>query len=81
MAVERALIPINYTRIGEFDHDPAMYHPVMPLLDDARKLVHLAPASNEFRFLANRLVRNRNSVLHHLEVAANSLREIAAAGA
>jgi N-acetylated-alpha-linked acidic dipeptidase len=78
-AVERALIPINYTRCGEYDHDPAMFHPVLPLLDDARKLAHLDPQSDDYRFLTNRLVRSRNRVLHALEMATDALRDLAEA--
>ena len=79
LAVERALIPINYTRCGAFDHDPAMFHPVFPLMDDARRLAHLDPKADEYRFLVNRLVRSRNLVLHALETATEALNDVAAA--
>ncbi len=75
--MERALIPINYTRCGEYDHDPAQFVPVLPLMDDARKLAHLDPNSNDYKFLLTRLVRSRNRVLHHLETATEALRAIA----
>jgi len=79
LAVERTLIPINYTRCGEHDHDPAHFVPALPLMDDARKLAHLDPTSNAYKFLLTRLVRSRNKVLHYLETATESLKAIAAA--
>ncbi len=79
LTVERTLIPINYTRCGEHDHDPAHFVPALPLLDDARKLARLDPNSNDYRFLLTRLARNRNKVLHYLETATAALKAIAAA--
>ena len=78
LTVERALIPINYTRCGEHDHDPAHFVPALPLLDDARKLARLGPDSNDYRFLLTRLLRSRNKVLHYLETATEALKAIAA---
>lgn len=69
MRAQRALIPINYTYCGEFDHDPAYYHPVLPLLDEAKQLLQHAPDSDKYRFLQTKLVRNRNKVMHHLREA------------
>jgi hypothetical protein len=56
-----------------------MFHPVFPLMDDARRLAQLAPESNDYRFLLTRLVRSRNRVLHYLETATEALQKIAAA--
>jgi hypothetical protein len=78
LTVERTLIPINYTRCGEHDHDPAHFVPALPLLDDARKLALLDPASNDYGFLLTRLVRSRNKVLHYLETATVALKAVAA---
>ena len=79
LTVERTLIPINYTRCGAFDHDPAHFVPALPLLDDARKLAKLDPKSNDYGFLLTRLVRSRNLVLAGLETATEALQAIAAA--
>ena len=79
LTVERTLIPVNYTRCGEFDHDPAHFVPAMPLLDDARTLAQLDPNSNDYKFLLTRLVRSRNRVVTYLDVATQALRRIAAA--
>ncbi len=81
LQVERALIPINYSRCEDTDHDPAMYHPVFPLIDDARKLAHMDPASDEYGFMRTRLVRSRNRVLQSFETATEALRELAALAA
>jgi N-acetylated-alpha-linked acidic dipeptidase len=79
LKVLRALIPINYTRCGEYDHDPAMEQPILPLMDDARKLAKLDPEGNDYRFLLNRLVRSRNHVVHAIETATEALNAVAAA--
>jgi len=81
LKVERALIPINYSRCEDTDHDPAIYHPVFPLMDDARKLAHMNPASDEYGFMRTRLVRSRNRVLQSLETATEALRDLAALAA
>jgi hypothetical protein len=73
MRAQRALIPINYTLAGEFDHDPAVFQPVLPLMAEARKLAALLPDSDSYRFLATKLVRSRNRVLAHLDRALEEL--------
>lgn len=73
MRAQRALIPVNYTQIGEFDHDPAVYQPVLPLLAEARKLLRFSPESDQYRFLLTKLVRSRNKVNAHLDRAAEEL--------
>ena len=78
LTVERTLIPINYTRCGAFDHDPAHFVPAMPLMDDARKLARLDANSNDYKFLLTRLVRSRNLILDQLAVATEALQSIAA---
>jgi hypothetical protein len=47
----RILIPIDYTRLGRYSHDPAIPIPSFPDLEAIRQLPQLSPASNEFRFL------------------------------
>lgn len=69
MAAQRALIPINYTHVGEFDHDPAVYQPVLPILAEAKKLLRYEPGSDMYRFLQTKLVRGRNKVNWHVDRA------------
>jgi N-acetylated-alpha-linked acidic dipeptidase len=78
MRAQRALIPINYTQIGEFDHDPAVYQPILPSLAEARKLTGLKPTSDMYKFLQTKLVRSRNKVNHALDRAAEELNQAVA---
>jgi len=73
MRAQRHLIPINYTQAGEFDHDPAIFQPVLPSMAEARKLTRLDPAANSYRFLQTKLLRARNKVVAHLDWAIESL--------
>ncbi len=68
-ALSRALIPITYTAVGQFDHDPAWGLPHIPLLADMPKLAELDPGSDEYHFLRTQLLRNRNSVSFALRQA------------
>lgn len=69
IGIQRLTIPVNYTYTGQFDHDPAIPIPPIPGLQRARKLLQLDPASDEYRFLLTRLVRERNRVVHALGAA------------
>ena len=65
----RLLIPINYSKVGPFDHDLAVPIPPLPLLDRIDDLAKLKPESDEFQFLATRLRRESNKVAHALHEA------------
>jgi peptidase M28-like protein len=62
MALSRILNPPLYTVAGPYDHDPALQMPMLPGLQDVRKLAKMSPTSNEYGFLRTRLVRERNRV-------------------
>ena len=72
MAMGRALIPVNYTAAGPFDHDRALPVPPVPLLQPAAQLRGLAPDSDEFLTRQTRLVRDRNRVTEAIERAADA---------
>lgn len=76
LAAGRALIPVTYTAAGPFAVDLALDAPVLPGLADLAALAALDPASDAARFLATRLVRERNRVWHALTTAAQALEEI-----
>lgn len=78
LALGRLLIPVGYTRGGPFEHDLALGIEPLPGLADAARLGALDPASDDFRFLQTRLVRERNRVKHALRAA---IRLVAAADA
>jgi hypothetical protein len=71
----RALIPLNYTAAGPFDHDPALSMPPLPLLAGTRELGALPPDSDEAKFLKVSLVRGLNRVVYTLDEALKAVRE------
>jgi hypothetical protein len=62
MAIGRALIPVDYTRAGEFGHDLAVPTEPLPGLADCRKLPGLAGDEDVYHFLRTRVMRERNRV-------------------
>jgi hypothetical protein len=72
-AVVRDLIQTGYVGTSPFDHDPAVPQLALPALQDARELARLNPDAHAARMLVTRLVRRRNSVLHNLAHAVETL--------
>jgi len=68
--IARIVNPALYTIAGDYDHDPALQLPLLPGLSRATGLGALDPASTEARFLATRLVRERNRIVDALRTAA-----------
>jgi len=60
----RTLIPVNYTRTGQFDQDLAVPTQPLPGLQSVAKLASMERASDERQFLITRLVRERNRLVH-----------------
>lgn len=60
----RLLIPVNYTKAGQFDQDLAVPTDPLPGLRNILRLREIDPASDEYRFLATRLQRETNRTLH-----------------
>jgi Iap family predicted aminopeptidase len=79
MAMDRELVMLNFTSEGPFDQDLAIPIPAVPLLEPARRLATLDPASDEAHFLATDLVRNRNKAVYHLRLATEAAGRAAAA--
>ncbi len=75
LRLQRSLVPIRYTRAGPFDHDPALALPLVPALDDVRRLACLDPTGDEARHLVVRLMRARNRVAVALRRAMRTLEE------
>jgi hypothetical protein len=69
MQVGRAIIPINYTASGPFDHDPAVPVPPVPLLQPAADLRAMRAGTDEALPLQARLIRNRNNVTRAIDAA------------
>lgn len=68
-ALGRLLVPLNYTKSGPFDHDPAMAVPPIPTLNAVRDLTRLEATSDEAKLLETRMLRARNYVQHTLAQA------------
>ena len=75
MRAGRALIPVNYTATGPFDHDRALPVAPIPSLQPATRLGQLPEDSLERHALQTRLVRDRNKVTHALETAAEAFED------
>lgn len=69
----RLLIPLNYTRSGPFDQDPATGIPPLPGLEPATRLQ--AMAGDEARMWRIKLVRERNRAVYYLREAAELIEE------
>lgn len=69
MAMDRELVLLNFTAAGPFDQDLAVPVPPVPLLEPARRLAALPAGSNDARFLATEVTRNRNKAMQHLRRA------------
>ena len=69
MQAGRALIPVNYTSAGPFDHDPAVPVPPLPLLQPAARLRTLRSETGDYLTLQTRLVRDRNRVTQAINAA------------
>jgi hypothetical protein len=68
MAIGRALIPIDYTERGRFDHDLAVTHPEPPHLAALKALG--SAKGDQAKHLAVRAVRDLNAIRHALATAA-----------
>lgn len=75
MQLARILIPINYTKAGQFDQDPAVPIRPLPVLFPVTRLTSMNPESDGFRFLYTRLIRERNKVAHAMKQAALAARD------
>jgi len=64
MELGRALVPVNYTRSGQFDQDLAVPTHPLPALQAVATLASLEKGSDAYHFLSTRLVRERNRVVH-----------------
>src|SRR2546428_4781850 len=69
MQLGRILIPVLYTRVGRFDHDPAMAIPALPPLLEAAQLADVDPESDEAKALRVAAVRGRNRLAQALREA------------
>lgn len=76
LRIARIVNPALYTIAGDYDHDPALQVPLLPGLSRAVGLAALDPTSTEARFLATRLVRERNRIVDALHAATYEARRL-----
>lgn len=79
LAMDRQLVLVNFSAEGPFDQDLALPIPPVPMLEPARRLRALDPSSNDGRFLATELTRNRNKAMYHLRLGMHAGEAAAAA--
>jgi hypothetical protein len=65
----RVLVRINYSRTGQFRHDPAVDVPPLPDLAPANNWKKLTPGTDLYHVTQNHLVRGRNRVTAALRAA------------
>ncbi|MEO1679578.1 MAG: M28 family peptidase [Pseudomonadota bacterium] len=63
----RILVPLNYTRVPRFRHDPAITCPPLPILDVAREMADLGPEMQGFAL--TQATRAQNRVIARLRAA------------
>ncbi len=81
MDISRALIPVDYTRTGMFDHDLAVPTQPLPALQPAILLAGMDANSADYQYLRTRLVRERNRVVYGLKLATRAANEAVARSA
>jgi hypothetical protein len=69
MDLGRATIPLNYTRAGPFEHDPALAVPPLPLLAEASRLGQAPEGSDLAKSLGITMQRRLNQVAWTLDQA------------
>lgn len=74
--VTRLVNPVLFTVNGPYEMDPALQSPVLPGLAPVAELSKHDPASNEYRFLRTRLVRQQNRVEDALRQAVKLLEQV-----
>ncbi len=73
--IARALIPVDYTRTGQFGQDLAVPTSPLPGLQPAATLGSLDPGDDDYHFLLTNLVSERNRLVHALTVATRAVDE------
>ena len=76
MGLSRLLMPINYTSVSRFDFDLATEIPPLARLRPLAKLASLDPASEEFKFLERKMLRELNRLCHALNGSVELIRSL-----
>jgi hypothetical protein len=73
MEIGHALIPVDYTALGQFDHDLAVPTTPLPGLSRIPELAGLDPSGSDYQMLVTRLKRERNRAIHGVRSARQSV--------
>jgi hypothetical protein len=73
--IAHALIPADYTAMGQFDHDLAIPTSPIPGLSRIPELTGLDPTGSEYQMLVTRLRRERNRVTHGVRSARKAVED------
>lgn len=76
--IARVLIPVDYTRTGQFGQDLAVPTSPLPGLQPAATLDSLDPDGDDYHFLRTTLVSERNRLVHALCEATRAVDETVA---
>ena len=71
--IAHALIPVDYTALGQFDHDLAVPTSPIPGLSRVPELAALDPSGSDYQLLSTRLRRERNRIIHGVREARNAV--------
>jgi hypothetical protein len=71
--VGHALIPVDYTAMGQFDHDLAVPTSPIPGLSRIPELASLDPTGSAYLMLVTRLRRERNRATHGIRAARRAI--------
>jgi hypothetical protein len=75
MDVAHSLIPVDYTAIGQFDHDLAVPTTPIPGLGRVPELAGLDPSGSAYHLLVTRLRRERNRITHGVRSARRAVED------
>lgn len=75
MAVGHALIPVDYTALGQFDHDLAVPTTPVPGLSRIPELAGLDQRGSDYQLLVTRLSRERNRAAHGVRSARQAVED------
>ncbi|MED4750501.1 M28 family metallopeptidase [Brevibacillus choshinensis] len=75
MELSRYLVPLNYVKGSNFEHDLALKQPAVPKFSDIDLLMKTTPEQQEYYFLLTSLQRKRNEVNYALKQADRLVQE------
>jgi hypothetical protein len=75
MEIGHSLIPVDYTAMGQFDHDLAIPTSPIPGISRIPELADLDPTGSDYQLLFTKVRRERNRVTHGVRSARRAIEE------